>query len=106
MNRFIFLLLPLALSACIKPVIQQGNVLRPEKVAEIKVGDTSYRVETLIGTPVMRDPLHGNSAIYIQYLDNPDNGERFQRRVEITYDRALRVSEIKLIGFESTPAKE
>jgi len=96
-------LLPLA--ACMQFVSQQGNVLKPKKVAQIQVQDSRFEVESLIGTPVLKDDMHPNRAIYMEEYNNPDTGEKFQRRVEIIYNESGRVKSIKRFGFDNK-AKE
>jgi len=92
----------LPLTACMKSVTQQGNVLKPEKIADLHVGDSRFQVESLIGTPVLKDDLHPNRAIYMEDYDNPDTGEKYQHRVEIFYDESGRVKAIQRFGFEDT----
>jgi len=91
----------LPLSACMKVVSQQGNVLKPEKVSQIREQDSRYEVESLIGTPVLKDDLHPNRAIYMEQYDNPKTGEKFQRRVEILYNESGRVKSIRRFGFDN-----
>jgi len=91
----------LPLTACMKFVTQQGNVLKPEKIADIHVGDSRFQVESLIGTPVLKDTLHPNRSIYLDDYDNPDTGEKYQHRVEIFYDESGRVKAIQRFGFNS-----
>ncbi|PIS19131.1 MAG: outer membrane protein assembly factor BamE [Zetaproteobacteria bacterium CG12_big_fil_rev_8_21_14_0_65_55_1124] len=94
----IALLLPL--SACMKFVTQQGNVLKAEKLADVQVGDSRFQVESLIGTPVLKDDLHPNRAIYMEDYNNPDTGEKYQHRVEIIYNESGRVKSLKRFGFD------
>jgi len=91
------LLLPL--SACMTVVTQQGNVLKPEKVAMIHEQDSRFQVESILGSPVLRDDMHPNRAIYVETYDNPDTGEKYERRVVITYNGSGRVQDIKNFGF-------
>lgn len=92
------LLLPL--TACMSVVTQQGNVLKPEKIAMIHEQDSRFQVESIIGTPVLRDDMHPNRSIYVETYDNPDTGENYERRVEITYNGSGRVQSIKTFGFD------
>ena len=102
MLRNLLLLLAIAVgtSGCLKHVIQQGNVLKPEKVDQVQVGDTRFSVETLLGTPVMHDIMHPNKATYIEEYSNPKTGEHYIRGIVITYDEALRVASIRRFGFK------
>lgn len=80
--------------ACIKTPVQQGNVLDAAKVSAIAVGDTRFRVETLLGTPVLEDRLHPNRAVYVQSYEDEATGTLRNRRVVVIYDKSLRVARI------------
>ncbi|MDQ6965844.1 MAG: outer membrane protein assembly factor BamE, partial [Mariprofundaceae bacterium] len=69
------LIMLLPLSACMKVTTQQGIVLNSGNLAQIQVQDSRYQVETLLGTPVLRDDLHPNRSIYVDEYNNPDTGE-------------------------------
>lgn len=101
--RRILLLLAIAagIAACMPHVVHQGNVLDPNKVNQVQVGDTRFSVETLLGTPVMHDVLHPNVATYIEEYRNPETGKHYTRGITITYDDALRVSAIRTFGFDN-----
>jgi len=90
----------LPLSACLQFTTQQGNVLKPEKVANIHKDDSRFNVESQIGSPVLKDALHPNRAIYMEVFDDPDSGKKYKRRVEIFYSDSGRVIDIKRFGFE------
>lgn len=100
------LVLLLPLSACLQFTTQQGNVLKAETLANIHKDDSRFHVESQIGTPVLRDDLHPNRAIYIEDFIDPDTDEKYQRRVEIIYSEAGRVKSIKRFGFNDSPADE
>ncbi len=89
----------LIFSGCLQTVIHQGNVLKPDLVASIQRGDSRFHVESVLGTPVLKDDLHPNRSIYVESYKNPDTGESFLRRVEIIYDQDSRVVSIKHFGF-------
>jgi len=92
--------LVLSLSGCLTHVTHQGNVLDPNKVSQIWEGDSKFHVETLLGQPVLKDTLHPNRALYVEDYRNPDTGETYTRGIEITYDKALRVTHIRRFGFD------
>ncbi len=100
--RILLILLAIAAgtSGCLPRVIQQGNVLDPQKVNEIQVGATRFSVETLLGTPVMHDIMHPNKASYIEEYSNPKTHTHYIRGIIITYDDALRVATIHRFGFK------
>jgi len=98
--RLLIMLMMLIMSGCLQHVLHQGNVLKPGLVASIQKGDTRFHVESILGTPVLKDDFHPNRSIYEESYKNPDTGESFQRQVEITYDQDSRVANIKSFGFK------
>jgi len=90
-------LLPLA--SCLNFPTHQGNVLKPAKLADVHVNDSRFHVESLLGSPVLKDLMHPNRAIYVEDYSNDDTGEKYQRRIEITYSESGRVKTLKRIGF-------
>ncbi len=44
--------------------IQQGNVLEPEALEQLKAGMTQSQVKFLLGTPLLTDPFHPNRWDY------------------------------------------
>jgi len=97
--RMITISILLILSGCLQHVMHQGNVLKPGLVAAIQEGDSRFHVESLLGTPLLRDDLHPNRSIYVESYKNPDTGESFQHRVIIIYSQNARVASIKRFGF-------
>jgi len=89
------------MTSCHSRLIQQGNVLKEDKVEQIKVGDSRFRVETLMGTPALNDSLHPGHVYYIEQHENPETDEAFIRRVDIVYDKALRVLSVEHTGVKS-----
>jgi len=90
----------LILSGCLQHVMHQGNVIKPGLVAGIQEGDSRFHVESVLGTPLLRDDLHPNRSIYVESYKNPDTGESFQHRVIIIYGQDARVASIKRFGFK------
>ncbi len=88
------LMVGLSLSGCLKTPVQQGNVLHSKQVEAISVGDTRFRVETLLGTPVLKDILHPNRAVYVESYEDEATGELRNRHVTVVYDQSLRVQSI------------
>lgn len=54
--------------------IQQGNVITPDMLAQLKVGMTQEQVQYLMGTPVLTDPLNPNRWDYV-YTYKPGGGK-------------------------------
>lgn len=105
MKRIIQLLalaLLLTTASCRTYEIHQGNVLKDESVWSVMVGDSKFQVESLLGSPAMKDPLHPNRVRYVEdHRDIEDEKEEEKLRViEITYDEALRVKKVNYIGFD------
>jgi len=86
------------MTACQHRIIQQGNVLKDDNIDQINIGDSRFRVETLMGSAAMKDSLHPRHVYYIEQYENPETDEAFIRRVDIVYDKALRVLSIKRTG--------
>jgi outer membrane protein assembly factor BamE (lipoprotein component of BamABCDE complex) len=91
----------LLLAGCLQHTTHQGNVLKPGAIAQIEEGDTRLHVETLLGTPVLKDVLHPGYALYVEHYDNPDTGERYTRGIEVHYDKAWRVESVRVFGFQN-----
>jgi len=100
MRLSIIVVIMLALSGCLQNVLHQGNVLKPGLVAGIQDGDSRFHVESVLGTPVLKDDFHPNRSIYVELYKDPDTGESFQHRVEIIYDQDSRVANIETSGFK------
>jgi outer membrane protein assembly factor BamE len=62
---FSFLLASCSLLIPHKLEIRQGNLITPEMLARVKVDMTQQQVKTLLGTPLLSDPLHANRWDYI-----------------------------------------
>ncbi len=80
--------LGLSLSACSphRIDIQQGNKIKPETLATLKVGMTRKQVIFLLGTPLLKDPFHEDRWDYIFYL-KPGNKAVKQSRITLYFDR-------------------
>lgn len=88
------------LAACVYEPVHQGNRIKPENAWLIQKGDTKFRVEQTLGTPVLQDALHPNRATYIEQFEDEDSGDMVTRGIEITYDEALRVVNIRRFGLD------
>ncbi len=65
--------------------IQQGNRIKPETLAQLKLGMTRSQVTYLLGTPLLQDPFHKDRWDYIYYL-KPGNEAVKQSRVTLYFD--------------------
>lgn len=93
----------IALTAgCMEVPVHQGNVLKQSELLQVQEGDSKFHVESLIGSPVMKDTLYPHRATYIEYFEDPETGKMHSRGIQITYDDALRVAHIWRFGFGKT----
>jgi len=106
--RFITLVLAMTailLAGCVYEPVHQGNRLDGKKVFLIKEGDTKFRVETMLGTPMLHSILHPNRVTYYEEYEDEESGDLVKRSVEIIYDDALRVTHINYSGFQKPVLK-
>lgn len=94
----------LALGGCMHEPVHQGNVLKPNAVAAIHEGMTRFAVEQLLGTPVLKDALHPDRAVYVEYFEDEQTGKTVARGIDIRYDDALRVKSVRRFGFSGGDA--
>jgi len=86
-------------SACVYEPVHQGNRIKADEIYLIHEGDSKFRVEQALGTPVLKDVLHPNRVTYIEQFEDKESGDIKTRNVQITYDDALRVKAIRRSGF-------
>lgn len=65
---------------------QQGNVIEPEKLAQVKVGQTREQVQYLLGTPVVDNVLNTDRADYAFYFKDGENGDITIERVTVLFE--------------------
>ncbi|MGD8784328.1 MAG: outer membrane protein assembly factor BamE [Thioalkalispiraceae bacterium] len=65
--------------------VQQGNVLDPERLAELKLGMNKNRVTLLIGTPLLIDPFHPNRWDYVHAV-KPGDGKLTSRVLTLYFE--------------------
>jgi outer membrane protein assembly factor BamE len=68
--RIIPLLLLLALTACYKMDIRQGNLLTDEQRQQLKLGMNRTQVQMVLGTPLIDDPFHTNRWDYVYRFEH------------------------------------
>lgn len=93
------LLIILSSTACMHRDIHQGTVLNDGDVWLIQEGDTRFHVETVLGSPTIKDLLHPNRVQYVEQVKKEDPEVAYTRGIIIDYDNALRVKHIKRFGF-------
>jgi outer membrane protein assembly factor BamE len=105
----LFGLLLAGLAACsLKPYridIQQGNVVTPEQVAQLKPGLTKEQVRFLLGTPLLVDVFHQQRWDYISRYQKGATGEVQTSRVAITFgaDNKVEKTEVDPPGLAQGP---
>jgi outer membrane protein assembly factor BamE len=111
-------LMPLLLASCksvdmpkvpgITPyrmVIQQGNFISQEMVAQLKPGMTREQVRFILGTPLVTDIFHADRWDYVFYRELA-SGKREQRNLSVVFekDRLARVIGDLMPAEGSAPA--
>ena len=73
-------------------VIQQGNFISQEMVAQLKHGMTKEQVRFVLGTPLVTDIFHADRWDYVYYRELA-NGKKEQRNLSVVFekDRLARV---------------
>src|SRR3569832_1361770 len=51
-----------------QPAVQQGNVLDPEALAQLKPGLSTRQVKFIHGDPVLADPFHADRWDHVNWL--------------------------------------
>lgn len=80
--------LALPLSGChvYKINVQQGNYLKDEKLAQLKVGMTKRQVQFLLGSPIVQDAFHPDRWDYVFWFKNGRNDQVSQRSMTVYFD--------------------
>ena len=84
-------------------VIQQGNFISQEMVAQLKPGMTKEQVRFVLGTPLVTDIFHADRWDYVFYREMP-NGKKEQRNLSVVFEKE-RLSRVigDLMPAEGTP---
>jgi outer membrane protein assembly factor BamE len=82
-NLLFVLLLTMTGCSIYKVDIQQGNVIDPKKLEQLKIGMNKKQVVFLIGNPLLTDPFHNNRWDYIHAIK--PGGEKLSRKVLTLY---------------------
>ena len=65
-------------------VIQQGNFISQEMVAQLKPGMTKEQVRFILGTPLVTDIFHADRWDYVFFRETAD-GKREQRNLSVLF---------------------
>ncbi|MDX1811918.1 MAG: outer membrane protein assembly factor BamE [Gammaproteobacteria bacterium] len=85
-SRFsVVILLTFLASACTihRIDIQQGNIIKPEQIEQLKTGLTKRQVRFIMGTPLIQDPFHADRWDYVFSLE-PGNLRKVTEYQRIT----------------------
>jgi outer membrane protein assembly factor BamE len=66
-------------------VIQQGNFISQEMVAQLKPGMTKEQVRFVLGTPLVTDIFHADRWDYV-FFREASNGKREQRNLSVVFE--------------------
>ncbi len=84
------LIVCLAAAACgcsvYKINVQQGNYLKDEKIAQLKVGMTKRQVQYLLGSPIVQDAFHPDRWDYLFWFKNGRDDSVQQRAMTVYFD--------------------
>ncbi len=67
-------------------VIQQGNFISQEMVAQLKPGMTKEQVRFILGTPLVNDIFHADRWDYVFFRECTD-GKREQRNLSVVFEK-------------------
>jgi len=67
-------------------VIQQGNFISQEMVAQLKPGMTKEQVRFVLGTPLVTDIFHADRWDYVFFRELAD-GKREQRNLAVVFEK-------------------
>ena len=67
-------------------VIQQGNFISQEMVAQLKPGMTREQVRFILGTPLVADIFHADRWDYVFFRESAD-GKKEQRNLSVVFEK-------------------
>jgi outer membrane protein assembly factor BamE len=98
------ILLSLGASSCYRAALQQGNMVTPETVAQLRVGMSQADVHRIMGTPLLHNTFRRNRWEYVYTLLPKRSlfalNKKYQQRKVIIYFSHDRVSQIIQEGIE------
>ena len=94
----------LLLSGCVRTYridIQQGNIVTPEQIEQLKPGMQKAEVRYLLGAPLVEDPFHTERWDYFYSFRSGETRQVKQQRLTVFFDNG-QLTKIEQ-GFESEP---
>lgn len=99
-SRFLILVLPLLLMACVyRPEIKQGNFITDKDIAKVTPGMTETQVEYVLGPAMVQDPFHPNRWDYVYYFNPNDGGPKQKEHVVVMFKDG------KVVSIKKVPMK-
>ena len=92
----------LLLSGCVRTYridIQQGNIVTPEQIEQLKPGMQKAEVRYLLGAPLVEDPFHTERWDYFYSFRSGETRQVKQQRLTVFFDNE-QLTKIEQ-GFES-----
>ena len=92
----------LLLSGCVRTYridIQQGNIVTPEQIEQLKPGMQKAEVRYLLGAPLVEDPFHTERWDYFYSFRSGETRQVEQQRLTVFFDNG-QLTKIEQ-GFES-----
>jgi outer membrane protein assembly factor BamE len=65
--------------------VQQGNVLPPDRLEQLKTGMSRSQVRFVLGTPLVTDPFHPDRWDYVYYFRPGSTGQAETRHVSLFF---------------------
>lgn len=89
MRCFLIALLGILLTGCsyfhgYRPDFQQGNVINPQQLSQLRIGMGKLDVEQLMGEPILQNALYENRWLYV-YTFKTNNGPLIIKQVALTF---------------------
>ena len=94
----------LLLSGCVRTYridIQQGNIVTPEQIEQLKPGMEKAEVRYLLGAPLVEDPFHTERWDYFYSFRSGETRQVEQQRLTVFFDNGQLIKIEQ--GFESEP---
>ena len=63
--------------------VQQGNIIKPEQLEQLKPGISKRQVRFIMGTPLIQDPFHSDRWDYV-YTLQPGHLRKITERQRVT----------------------
>jgi outer membrane protein assembly factor BamE len=72
--------------------VEQGNVITPEKIAQLQLGMTRREARFVLGTPLIKDPFHADRWDYVYSLRDGSTRDFVQQHLSLVFKGDLLVN--------------